>query len=280
MILNAYEMMQDVRSSLNEATASHWTDLEILRKLNKAQRKIAIKVSMSGDWFMSKSTITPSSSLITLPTDCVKPIYLEKESDGTELPFHLTVRERQLTRTTEITLDALGPDVYMYGDYIEVNQDSFTGNVVLWYEKRIPDLHFGTGGSSSGVSALHFQATNIPVPRDDYYNGVYISIISGTGALTRAAISDYVGSTGVATVAGTFGSNSIYGTETQLPQEAIPLLTLMATSELLAKPSAAIDPKYWEYLKMEMKDAMSDLEGFLSTRLKNSVRIRPQDAWL
>src|SRR5574343_37135 len=280
MILNAYEMMQDVRSSLNEATASHWTDLEILRKLNKAQRKIAIKVSMSGDWFMTKATITPSSSLVALPTDCMKPIYLEKSSDGTELPFYLTVRERQLTRTTEITLDALGPDAYMYGDYIEINQDSFSDSVVLWYEKRIPDLHFGTGGSSSDSNALHFQTTNIPVPRDDYYNSVYVSITAGTGALTRAIITDYVGSTGVATVAGTFGNDSVYGTETLLPQEAIPLLTLMATTKLLSKPSTAIDPKYWEYLKMELKDAMSDLEGFLSTRVKNSVRIRPQDAWL
>lgn len=279
MILNAYQMMQDIRGSLNEATASHWADLEILRKLNKAQRKIAIKCSMSGDWFMTKATITPSSSLVALPSDCVKPIYLER-SDGTELPFHLTVRERQLTRTTEITLDALGPDAYLYGDYIEVNQDSFSDSVVLWYEKRIPDLHFGTGGASSGVNALHFQTTNIPVPRDDYYNGVYVSITGGTGALTRAAISDYTGSTGVATVAGTFGADSIYGTETLLPQEAIPAVVLLATSELLAKPSAAIDPKYWEYLRMEVKDTMSDLEGFLSTRLKNSNRIRPQDAWL
>jgi len=280
MILNAYQMMQDIRSSLNEATASHWADLEILRKLNKAQRKVAIKCSMSGDWFMAKATITPSSSLVTLPTDCVKPIYLERSSDGTELPFHLTVRERQLTRTTEITLDALGPDAYMYGDYIEINQDSFSDSVILWYEKRIPDLHFGTGGSSSGSNALHFQTTNIPVPRDDYYNGVYVSITAGTGALTRALISDYAGSTGVATVTGTFSSDSIYGTETLLPQEAIPAVVLLATSELLAKPSAAIDPKYWEYLRMELKDTMGDLEGFLSTRLKNSNRIRPQDAWL
>jgi hypothetical protein len=190
------------------------------------------------------------------------------------------VRERQLTRTTEITLDALGPDAFMYGDYIEINQDSFSDSVVLWYEKRIPDLHFGTGGSSSGSNALHFQTTNIPVPRDDYYNNVYVSITAGTGALTRALISDYAGSTGVATAAGTFSTDSIYGTETLLPQEAIPAVVLLATSELLAKPSAAIDPKYWEYLRMEVKDTMSDLEGFLSTRLKNSVRIRPQDAWL
>jgi hypothetical protein len=233
---------------------------------------------MSGDWFMTKSTLTPSSSLITLPTDCLKPIYLET-SDGTELPFRTTVRERNLTRITDSTLDGLGPDVYMYGDYIEVNQDSYTSSVVLWYEQRIPDLHFGTGGSGSGSNALVFQTTNIPVARNDYYNGVYVSITSGTGALTRAAISDYTGSTGTATVAGTFSTDSVYGTETLLPQEAIPAMTSLATVELIAKPSAAIDPKYFEFVKLELKDSMNDFTDFISTRIKNSMRIRAQEGW-
>ena len=158
--------MQDIRSSLNEATASHWADLEILRKLNKAQRRLGMKLSMSGDWLMTKTSLTATNSLLTLPTDCVKPIYIE-DSEGAELPFYTTVRERNISRITESTLDGLGPDLYMYGNYIEVNQTSYSGTVTLWYEQRVPDLHFGTGGTNSGSNALVFQITNIPVPRDD-----------------------------------------------------------------------------------------------------------------
>ena len=277
MILNAAQIAADIRSSLNEASASHWSDLEILRKMNKAQAKLSMVLSMTiGDWLMTKATITPSSSLIALPSDCSKPIYLE-DTDGHELPFGGTVRERLSTRWESTTLDYTSPDVYMYGNYIEINQDSYSGNVVLFYEKRLIDLHFGTAIAGSGVSTLVFQATNLPVPRNDYYNGAYVSITGGTGIATRAAISDYVGSSGTATVAGTFSTDSVYGTETELPEEAVPALTQIATVELLTKPSSAIDPKYFEYARAELKDTVQLFQDWASTRVKSSQRIRAQE---
>ena len=280
MNLNAYHMMSDIRDSLNESTASHWTDLAILRKLNKAQRKLAMHMSMSiGDWFLTKTNITASNALITLPADCSKPVYLEDSTTGTELPFSLTVRERRVTRITGVDIDQLEPDVYLYGSYVEVNQASYAGTVTLWYEKRVPDLHFGTA-SAGGATTLTFLSTNFPVRIDDYYNGSYIEAVSGTGAGTRTTISDYTGSTGAATTAaGTFGNDTVYGTVSALPEEAIPVMTQLATVELLSKPSAAIDPKYFEFHKIELKDAMSLFNDWISTRVKNSQRIRPQEDW-
>jgi len=280
MILNSYQMMQDVRDSLNEATASHWTDLAILRKLNRAQRQAAMMISMAnGDWLMTKTNITPSDSLVALPEDCSKPVYLERTDDGTELPISITVRERQQTRITPASLDALGPDGYMYGEYIELNQESFTSGVTLWYERRVPDLHFGTA-SAGGSNTITFSSTMYPVRKNDYYNGSYIEVISGTGAGTRAAITDYTGSTGAAVVSGTFSTDSVYGTETVLPQEAIPVIVQSTVISLISKPSAAIDPKYFEYAKLELKDAIELYTDWISTRIKNSNRIRQQDAWL
>jgi hypothetical protein len=279
MILNAAQIAADIRSSLNEATASHWTDLEILRKMNKAQAKLSMVLSMTiGDWLMTKATITPSSSLIALPSDCSKPIYLE-DTDGNELPFSGTVRERLSSRWNGATLDQVSPDVYMYGNYIEINQDSYSRNVVLFYEKRIIDLHFGIATAGSGSNTIVMQTTNLPVPRNDYYNGAYISVTGGTGIGTRAAISDYVGSSGTVTVVGTFSTDSVYGTETDLPEEAIPALTQIATVELLTKPSSAIDPKYFEYARAELKDTVQLFQDWASTRVKNSQRIRSQEDW-
>ena len=280
MILNAGQIAADIRDSLNEATASHWSDLAILRKMNKAQTKLAMLLSMTiGDWLLTKSNITPSNSLVTLPSDCAKPVYLENTANSTEIQFSLTVRERRITRITGVDINQLEPDAYMYGNYIEINQDAYSDGVTLWYEKNVPDLHFGTGGSGSGSNALVFQTTNIPVSRDDYYNGQYVSVTAGTGVGTRALISDYTGSSGTAVVAGTFSTDSIYGTETILPEQAIPALTQMATVELLAKPSAAIDPKYFEYAKIESKEAVDIFKDWISTRVKNSQRIRPQEDW-
>lgn len=278
MILNASQIKDDIRDSLNEATASHWTDLAILRKMNKAQQKLAMLLSMSiGDWLMTKAAITPSNSLVALPSDCAKPIYMENATTGMEVQFSGTIRERNLSRVDTVLLNQLNPDAYMYGNYVEINQASYTDQVNLWYEKRIPDLHFGTGASGSGSSALVFTAANIPAPRDDYYNNVYVTITAGTGVGIRSLISDYTGATFTATITGTVGTDSIYGTETLLPEEAIPCLTNMAATELLAKPGAAIDPKYFDYIKTELKDSLAIFTDWLSTRVKNSQRIRTQE---
>jgi hypothetical protein len=104
-------------------------------------------------------------------------------------------------------------------------------------------------------------------------------VTGGTGIGTRATISDYVGSSGTATVAGTFSTDSVYGTETDLPEEAIPALTQIATVELLTKPSSAIDPKYFEYARAELKDTVQLFQDWASTRVKNSQRIRSQEDW-
>ena len=280
MILNAYQMAKDIRDSLNEVTASHWTDLAILRKMNKAQAKLAMLLSMSiGDWLLVSTDLTPVNGLVTLPSNCAKPVYLENKDNGTEIQFSLTVRERQVTRITGVDIDQLEPDAYMFGEYLQINQDNYSSQVTLWYEKNVPDLHFGIGTTGSTTNALAFQVTNIPVPRDDYYNNVYVSIVGGTGIGTRALITDYTGSTGLATVSGTFSTDSAYGTETVLPEQAIVPLTQMATVELLSKPSSAIDSKYFEFAKLEMRDTLDIFKDWISTRVKNSQRLRPQEDW-
>jgi len=45
--MNAYDMLAELRDNLNEASASHWSDAALLRKLNIAQRKIGLRVAMA-----------------------------------------------------------------------------------------------------------------------------------------------------------------------------------------------------------------------------------------
>ena len=98
-MMNARYMVLDVRSGIGESTAAHWTDLEILRKLNLAQNKAyKILAQTDGDWLIKKDRLTASSSVITLPSDCAKPAYLEDVSSETEIPILSSFRERRATR--------------------------------------------------------------------------------------------------------------------------------------------------------------------------------------
>ena len=275
--MNAYEMFDEVKDNVgrNEVgSAAHWTEAAVLRKLNMGQRYAYTLISQTpGDWFIKKASLTPVDSIITLPADCAKPVYLEHASGEYEIPIDNTVRERRISRMPSLSLEEGGINAYLLEGSIEVNQESFTDDVYLWYERRIPDLHFGTASAGASTS-LTFELLKQASVLDDYYNGVIIEVVSGTGSIARTTITDYTGSTGACVVTGTFSASSVYGTVSVLPIEACDLIILDATIGLLAKPSSALDPKYFEFFLRQKKKAEETLEDWCSTRLKNSNRIR------
>lgn len=274
--MNAYYLAQSIRHNINEASPDHWLDLEILRQLNFVQRRAAIKLALASEnWLVKKSdALTPSSSQITLPSDCSKPIYLETVSEGYPIEFSFSVRDRRTTRMPATSLGLGIADAYPMQKVIEVNQESFTEPVYLWYQRRIPDLIFGTA-TTGGAASLTFPSGMAPHIEADYYNEVGIEVVDGTGAYANTTVSDYAGSTFVTTLAaGTFSSDSVFGTISELPPEAEPFLVLSATMLCLAKPSAAIDPKYFEYFKSEQVDTRKDWEEWCASRTSGSRRTR------
>ena len=42
--MNAYSMLTLLRDQISEATASHWSDINLMRRLNVAQRKVELLV--------------------------------------------------------------------------------------------------------------------------------------------------------------------------------------------------------------------------------------------
>ncbi len=277
--MNAYEMFDELKDNIgrNDVSASgHWTEASLLRKLNGGQRKAFHLISQTpGDWFIKKSpALTPSSNQITLPTDCAKPVYMEGVTSGNEIPINTTIRERRASRLTGFSLDQVGHDAYLLEKVIEVNQDSFSEQVYLWYERRIPDLHFGTA-SAGAATSLTLEDSKQESMQDDYYNEMTIEIVSGTAAGLRTTISDYAGNTRICTLAaGTPDDTSVYGLVTVLPQEAVDYIILDATCALLAKPASALDPKYFEYFNTQRKEAKNNIEEWCSIRHKNSNRMR------
>jgi len=247
-----------------------------MRKLNAANLEIGFLVSQTtGDWLMKSADLTPVASVITLPSDCAKPVYMEEKSTGREIPFEGTVRERRVDRVSPTSIYGNQVCAYMVGDTIEVNQDSYTEEVTLWYERRLIDLSAGTIGTGA-ASSLQFDAENEPNGSDDYYNGVTVECMDATTKVVEivSTISDYTGSTYTATVVGTPVSSDFYGTVPQIPREGHALIVLKATLAVIAKPSSAFDPKVFDNFEKIVRRSEKAFEDWIATRVKNSQGVR------
>ena len=275
--MNSYYMHLDVRDNMNESVASHWSNKEIKRKLNAAQAKAAMAMYQSpGEWFLTSTTVTPVASVITLPTDCVRPAYLEHKAQKFAIPIRDTVRERRLTRQPSPTIGVGDGDIsaYMQGNTIEINKESFSDPCTLWYNKRVVEMVYGTGDTGSSTTSLKIKLDDEPSLVDDYYNGITIDYLGGTGVSNSDTISDYAASTRILTVTTTVGTDTIYGTVSQVPPEGHSFIVLEATCDLLAKPSSAIDPKYFEFFNSRRKDAWKQFVDFFTNRVSASMRTR------
>lgn len=274
--MNAYSMLQLLRDQVSEGTASHWTDVNLMKRINMSQRKVALLVSSyPGSWLVKSKDLTPSSSVITLPSDCSKPLYLEETSSGKPLSWLEGVKHRRVSRQRGSTPTwwSGSPEVYPLRNTLVVNQSSYSTEVTLWYEQRVPDLVAGTA-AAGGAASLTLPDDAVTKRIDDYYNDVEIETEDGTGAGTVGdSISDYAGATRVATVTGTYSTDSVFGTISLLPEEAHPLVVLDATLLALAKPSSEIDENTFKYYTSERRLAEKMLGEWLETRIKGHSRI-------
>lgn len=272
---NAYYMLKDLRDNIGEATASHWGDDDLLRKLNASHRMRANElISVPGDWLLTSEDLTPVASVLTLPSDCVKPVYAEETSSGYVVSLEGDIRTRNLTRIAGTTLYAGAPEVYLVGNTLVFNVDAYTTETTLWYQRRVPDLHCGVE-SSVAASTLGFDLSNQPRYVADYYKGETVEVMDLTTEAVeiRSKITAYTAA-GVATITGTPTDTDLYGTVSSLPEEAISLVILGATLGVMAKPSAALDPKYFEYFLSLFRDAKKDWNEFISTRISGANRTR------
>jgi len=134
--LNAFEIFKEIREGLNENSEAHWTDRGLLRKMNQAQRGLWQELVKSpGDWFLTSTDITPVDSLVTFPSDCGRAVYMESKADGIEIPIQGTVRNRRLTRGSGTNPYEGLTSAYFVKEGVEVNADSFTDEVTLWYSR-------------------------------------------------------------------------------------------------------------------------------------------------
>ena len=280
-MINAYYLLQDVRDNLHESSEVHWDDAEILRKMNQVQMEMAMHLMMiPGGWLLKSGSVTPVASVITLPSDCAKPVYLEVTADNIPLRIQTNVNDRSFSRLA-VNQSGNVYEAYMLRNSIEVNMSGFTDPCTLWYHERVPDLHAGTAATGTGASALTFDKDNEPRFADDYYNNVTVEIIDQTSGIVDISsnISDYAGGTVTATITGTGAAGDFYGTISKLPDECQMVLVLKATLRLLSKPSAAVDDKYFErFTKMEHESWLT-MKQWFATRANDARHTRITEVW-
>lgn len=115
---------------------------------------------------------------------------------------------------------------------------SETAGIRIIYKALPPRLRSSTA-TAGGSSTITLDAS--ADPRDDYYNGARIYIYSGTGAGQLRTISDYVGSTKVATVSVAWGtqptSSSVFTTliSDDFPEIFHPMIPMYATKKAFLK---------------------------------------------
>jgi len=280
MLNNAYDILELVRDNVAEAVESHWSDLNLLRRINQAQGEIARLVSMgAGQWLVESTDLTPVDSIITLPADCAKPLYLEEKSSGSPISWLGSVTHRRVYRQigTLLGIDEM-KQAYPLRATIEVNIASYTTEVTLWYLKRVPDLHTGTA-AAGGAASLTLQADRRPKNLTDYYNNVQIEIISGTGSGAIDTITDY-SVAHVCTVTGTYSTSSIYGTISLLPEECMDYLILRATVLAMSKPSSNIDEKVYQMFHNDHRTAKNELIEWLQSRTAGSKGVTIGEPYL
>jgi len=282
--MNAKQMLDLLRDNVNEATASHYSDVLLVRRLNQSQRKVAMMVTgSSGQWLITSTSVTPSSSVITLPSDCGKPIYLEETSTGAVIEWLGSVTHRRVSRAIGTSLTPPGyREAYPLLDTIEVNQESYATACTLWYEIRVPDLHTGDAAAAASTS-LTFAADANRAYVADYYNNVYVEqydAASATAAYVtfKSLISDYT-TAGVCTVTGTPTNGFAYGTIPRLPEEVHYLIVLEATVSALLKPSSSLDEKVLQYYMSDLKDTRKTVSDWLDTRIPGASRVAIGDPY-
>lgn len=268
--MNAAMMVDVLRDNVNEASEAHWSDELLLTRLNAGQRKVAKKVSMSrGNWLVTSEDVTPSASVITLPSDCSKPIYLEEKSSGRPVVWlDGGVSYRRVSRQVGTSIDTAGSrEAYTLMSTIVVNQASFTTECTLWYQIRVPDLHQGTSAGGASTS-LTFASDKNRIYLDDYYNGATLEMYDASGSYValRSAISDYTAA-GVATITGTGVASRTYGTIPRLPEETHDLIVLEATVNALMKVSSNIDPTMLDRFRTERNAEAKLVDEWLESRV-------------
>lgn len=228
---NAYEILSQVRYEINEYSLAYvygsdvsgsFQNTELMRQINNAQHYLwSILFGAFPEYFLKSASITFTSSVATLPSDCFK---IKEVRDSEENPIApVSVDQRHTVDTGSAYL------YYRYGNILRIDADSITDTGTLWYYSNCRELDTGiSSAGSAGSVTLATTARSIV----DYYNGVMIENVTDS---TVDTITDYT-TARVCTVTNTWAASKYYGLISELPVIFQPLIAEYAVLQLKKSP--------------------------------------------
>jgi hypothetical protein len=263
---NAYAILEKVRRGLKEYSTAYMqaTDTtgafandDIMNKINDAQKYLFdILIARDPQLFYKKTTLTPASSVLTMPSDFYRIRRLEN-SDG----LKCTEKPLQDKDGTTFSVYTGSPNFYYWqGGQIYIDQESFTEVMTLYYVYRPVEL---TQGMTSAGGALSATLATTSKALADYYNNVIIENITDA---TVDLISDYSAAR-VATVTNTWAASKYYGTVSQLPEAFHPFISRKALILMKQAPQSRELPSPIELASFDddLNQTLNSLLGTFNT---------------
>ena len=291
--LNFYAQFYEVRKKISELTAAYWSDLELYNWLNQGQLYIATKSKC----LTKEVTVTSITDTATydLKDNSFGDI-INISEDGVYFNINGTSKT-PLTYKTQARLNqefpgwqgqsSSTPQYYYYnkssktiGLYPKPNSSNAGAYLFVngYYKPKV--LNAGVVSALSGTTlTLAVGSSTIPYPSvtNDYYNGLYIELYSGTGAGQTREITDYTGATGQCTVA-TWTTNpdtsTIYGMCPEIPEEAQYLMVLFAVAKAWEKTGTRtqLAQTYWQ-------EFFSGLQAFIGETIEADDEMIIKDSY-
>jgi len=249
---NAYKILSSVRLGLDEystayvqgtdTTGAH-DNLFLMDKINTAQRFIFnLLYKRMPHEFLTEVSLTPTSSVYTLPADFGSLIWF-KDENGYQV-YPVTVDRLKTTNAT-------GSDrmYYRKANTLVLDKTGVSTAYTLYYKKKARDIH--TGSASAGAATSITLSSTYASKIADHYNGMTIENITQDWVDT---IDDYSAAR-VATISETAAASDYYGIVPDIPEMFHTLIAPKAIldvrleSPVVKRKSAKADKdNFWEML--------------------------------
>ena len=212
---NCYSILSSLRHSLNEHsdayvqgtdTSGKYSNTYLVEQINEAYRGIFAFLALRlPHYFQEEVSITGVDSVFTLPADYGALKQFRDAEGNMVYPIGWNDRKNVATAGSEY-------EYYRSGNTLVLNKPGITQTFTLYYKKRCRDLKTALAGANSIATKLHITGG---VKTDDTYNGFYVENVTQDLA---EEITDYAGSTQLATVASTPLVTDYFGFVPEIPE--------------------------------------------------------------
>jgi hypothetical protein len=206
--MDTYEILSDIRSFLGTPNEDDQGSIQLVRMINLGHSLLTQEVTTLFHEFLTETQnfSSQTGSSVAIPENLLQVLSLERKDSNSDFQPTSPVSPKDKPLIDK-DLNYVSSEKYPLhvheGQNLEVYPTLSSTDVRLRYRRRVEDLFWGSITRGTDTTAT-LPAAAVPV--DDIYNGYRMGIYSETSGVWTfqglALITDYVGSTKVATVSG------------------------------------------------------------------------------